>query len=230
YSILYLLPIVFLIFLQPDLGNAFLYVGVAVFSLIFFGFPLRFFIAGFILLFATIPIFWRFLHDYQRERIFTFINPSSDPLGTSYNAIQAIITVGSGMFLGRGLGQGTQSGLSFLPERHTDFIFATISEDLGFVGAMAIFVAFAFILRRLYMIYVNCDDKFCKTFSGIAFFSFLFQFFVNIGMNIGILPIAGVTLPFVSYGGSSLLANFIFLGLCSAVAENIKENRVLEIG
>lgn len=230
YTILYLIPIIFLIFLQPDLGNALLYLGIVVLSLIFFGFPLRFFAAGFILFLGIIPLFWRFLHDYQKKRILTFINPASDPLGSSYNAIQAVITVGSGMILGRGLGQGTQSGLSFLPERHTDFIFATIAEELGFLGATAIFVAFAFILYRLYIIYSNSEDRFCKIFSGVAFFAFLVQFFVNVGMNIGILPIVGVTLPFVSYGGSSLLSNFILLGFSSAVAKNFKERKVLEIG
>ncbi len=230
YTLLYLIPVVFLIFMQPDLGNALLYLGIAVLSLIFFGFPLRFFVAGFILFLGIIPVLWRFLHDYQKRRIFTFINPSSDPLGSSYNAIQAVITVGSGMLLGRGLGQGTQSGLSFLPERHTDFIFATIAEELGFLGTLAIFICFALILYRLYTIYSNSEDRFCKIFSGVAFFAFLVQFFVNVGMNIGILPIVGVTLPFVSYGGSSLLSNFILLGLSSAVAKNFKEHKVLEIG
>ncbi|PJA00855.1 MAG: rod shape-determining protein RodA [Candidatus Levybacteria bacterium CG_4_10_14_0_2_um_filter_35_8] len=227
--LLYIFPIAFLIFLQPDLGNAMLYIFVVILSLIFLGFPLRYFAGGFIFALATIPLFWRFLHDYQKQRILTFLNPSHDPLGTSYNAIQSIITVGSGMILGKGLGQGTQSGLSFLPEMHTDFIFATISEDLGFIGNLLILTAFVFILHRLFIIFQSSDDKFCRLFSGIAFINILVQLFVNIGMNIGILPIVGVTLPFVSYGGSSLLSNFILLGLASAIAKNFKANQVIEI-
>ena len=229
FSFLYVLPVAFLIFLQPDLGNALLYISVVILSLIFLGFPLRYFAAGFLFVLASIPLLWRFLHEYQKQRILTFLNPAHDPLGTSYNAIQAIITVGSGMIIGKGLGQGTQSGLSFLPERHTDFIFATISEELGFIGNTLILVAFGFILYRLFIIFLNSEDKFCKLFSGIAFFSILIQFFVNVGMNIGILPIVGVTLPFVSYGGSSLLSNFILLGLVSAVAKNFKRDQVIEI-
>ncbi len=139
------------------------------------------------------------------------------------------VGVGSGMIIGRGLGQGTQSGLSFLPERHTDFIFATISEELGFIGSLIIITAFSFIFYRLFLIIKNNDDTFSKTFSIIVFFTVFVHFFINIGMNIGIVPIVGVTLPFVSYGGSSLLSNFIFLGLLFAINKK-KRREVLEIG
>ena len=228
-STAYILPIAFLIFRQPDLGNALIYLMVAAFTFIFFGFPFRFFIAGFGSLMLLVPFFWNFLHDYQKQRILTFINPSKDPLGTSYNAIQSIITVGSGMILGKGFGQGTQSSLSFLPERHTDFIFATISEDLGLVGSLLILIAFGVILYKIFQIFENSDDRFCKIFAGISFFLILVQMFVNIGMNIGLLPIVGVTLPFVSYGGSSLLSNFILLGLLTAISRKTREEKVLEI-
>ena len=127
-------------------------------------------------------------------------------MGTSYNAIQSVIAVGSGMIMGKGLGQGTQSGLSFLPEQHTDFIYATISEELGFIGSVVIVACFAFIFYRLYLIIKNSDDKFSKLFSIIVFLTIFTHFFINVGMNIGIVPIVGVTLPFVSYGGSSLLS------------------------
>jgi rod shape determining protein RodA len=169
------------------------------------------------------------LHDYQKQRILTFLNPGSDPLGTSYNVIQSVIAVGSGMFAGRGLGQGTQSGLRFLPERNTDFIFATISEQLGIVGSVIVLICFILIIYRIYIIFQKSDDKFCKIFAAIVFFSFLIQLFVNIGMNTGILPIVGVTLPFISSGGSSLLSNFIFLGFLSAISRSSKANDVLEI-
>ena len=224
----FLLPLFFLLFLQPDLGNALIYLMVTLITFIIFGFPLRFFLPG--LIFATIisPIIWNFLHPYQRERILTFLNPN-DPQGTSYNVIQSIIAVGSGMLIGRGLGLGTQSGLRFLPERHTDFIFATLSEELGMVGGILVVLTFAFLLYRIFIIFNNQEDLFGKIFSIVAFFLIFFQFFINIGMNIGILPIVGITLPFISYGGSSLLSNFILLGILSAINKTADSKRVLEI-
>lgn len=226
---IFLAPITLLIFLQPDLGNALIYVFVVLGALLIFGFPFKLFFGGFLLWLISLPLFWLMLHDYQRHRILTFLNPGGDPLGTSYNAIQSVIAVGSGMLMGRGLGQGTQAGLRFLPERHTDFIFATISEELGFVGAVIIIICFLAIFYRLFMIIKNGEDKFLRVFSLIFFMAIFIHFFINIGMNIGIVPIVGVTLPFVSYGGSSLLSNFIFLGLLFALNRR-KRREVLEIG
>ena len=221
-------PLAFLIFLQPDLGNSLIYIIVTFGVLLVYGFPFRFFLTGFLLWVASLPFLWIILHDYQRQRVLTFLNPGRDPLGTSYNAIQAVIAVGSGMILGKGLGQGTQSGLRFLPERHTDFIFATISEELGFLGSIITIFIFAFIFYRIYLIIKNADDKFSRIFSVLVFLIIFVHFFINTGMNIGILPIVGVTLPFVSYGGSSLLSNFILLGLLFAVNKQ-KRQEVLEI-
>ncbi len=221
-------PIAALIFLQPDLGNALLYTGVVLATIIYFGFSFKYFAALLLPIFAFLPIVWKFLHEYQKQRVLTFLDPGKDPLGTSYNVIQSVIAVGSGMLMGRGLGQGTQSGLRFLPERHTDFIFASISEQLGFIGTIIILICFACILYKIYTIFINSDDKFSKIFAAIIFFTFLIQIFVNIGMNIGILPIVGVTLPFVSYGGSSLLSNFILLGFLSAINKGRRED-ILEI-
>lgn len=228
-SFAFILPVAFLIFKQPDLGNALIYFFVACLTFIFFGFPFRYFAAVFGFLIMLLPLFWQFLHNYQKQRILTFLNPSSDPLGSSYNAIQSIITVGSGMLLGKGLGQGSQSGLSFLPEQHTDFIFATISENLGLIGDLVLLTAFVYMLYKIFQIYEGTDDRFCKILAGVSFFLILVQFFINIGMNIGLLPIVGVTLPFVSYGGSSLLSNFILLGLLSAISRKTKEENILEI-
>ncbi len=218
-----------LIFFQPDLGSALIYFIVTILTLIFFGFPLKFFVSGLVFFAVSTPLVWSVLRSYQKERILTFLNPTHDPLGGSYNAIQSIIAVGSGMFAGRGLGQGTQSGLSFLPERHTDFIFATISEQLGFIGSALILFCFAFLLYRIFKIFMNCEDPFCKIFTTVSFFIILAQLFINIGMNTGLLPIVGVTLPFVSYGGSSLLSSFILLGLISSVQKSRKDPEVLEI-
>lgn len=221
-------PIAFLIFLQPDLGNSLIYIIVTFGVLLVYGFPFRFFLTSLLLWVTSLPFLWLILHDYQRQRVLTFLNPGRDPLGTSYNAIQAVIAVGSGMILGKGLGQGTQSGLRFLPEHHTDFIFATISEELGFLGSIITIFIFAFIFYRIFLIIKNTDDKFSRIFSVLVFLIIFAHFFINIGMNIGILPIVGVTLPFVSYGGSSLLSNFILLGLLFAVNKQ-KRQEVLEI-
>lgn len=228
-SIVLLLPISFLIFLQPDLGNALVLAIVQFLILFIFGFPIKFFIFCFLIFFSMLPVFWRFLHDYQRERFLTFFNLKNDPLGISYNAIQAIIAIGSGTFWGKGLGQGTQSVLKFLPERHTDFIFATLSESLGFIGSLIIVLAFFVLLYRIYSIYREADDFFCKLFSIFSFFLILVQFFINIGMNVGLLPIVGITLPFVSYGGSSLLSNFILLGFLSSIVKTSRNKNILEI-
>lgn len=224
----FLIPIFFLVFLQPDLGNASIYFMVVVLTLIIFGFPLRFFFAGLFSLSVLSPIIWKFLHDYQKQRILTFFNPN-DPQGTSYNTIQSVIAVGAGMLIGRGLGLGTQSGLRFLPERHTDFIFATLSEELGIVGAVLVVSTFVFLLYKVFVIFLNQEDLFCKLFAIIAFSLIFFHFFLNVGMNIGLLPIIGITLPFVSYGGSSLLSNFILLGILSAMNKNESSKKVLEI-
>ena len=217
-----------LVFLQPDLGNALIYLMAAVSTFIVFGFPIRFFLTGLVFLGLLSPMVWKFLHDYQKQRILTFLNPS-DPLGLSYNAIQSVIAIGSGMIIGRGLGLGTQSGLRFLPERHTDFIFAALSEELGIIGSVLMVIVFAVLLYKIFAIFLHQENLFCKIFSIAAFFIIFLQFFVNVGMNIGILPIVGITLPFVSYGGSSLLSNFILLGILSAMNKEKGSLRVLEI-
>lgn len=228
-TILFLLPIVLLIYKQPDLGNALIYAGVVILTLIAYGFPFVWLIIFSLLIFFISPFIFRFLQEYQRQRIFTFLSPTTDPLGTSYNTIQSIIAIGSGMFFGKGLGAGTQSGLRFLPERHTDFIFAALAEEFGFIGALAIIASFAFLLYRIYVIFVNSEDNFCKIFSMTSFFLILIQFFINTGMNLGLLPVVGIALPFVSYGGSSLLSNFILLGLLTSISRDFRHREVLEI-
>lgn len=229
-TLVFLLPIAFLIFKQPDLGSAIIYGFVVVLTLITYGFSLWWFFIGLVFLGITLPFFYTHLHEYQKQRLLTFFSPSSDPLGTSYNSIQAVIAVGSGMFFGKGFSQGTQSSLRFLPERHTDFIFATLSEDLGFFGSTVLFVCFAYLFYRLYVLFVNCDDTFGKMIVAASLFLLLVQFFVNVGMNIGLLPIVGVTLPFVSYGGSSLLSNFIIVGILCSISKGMGRSRgALEI-
>lgn len=228
-TFLFLSPIAFIIFKQPDLGSALIYALVVAFTLMVAGFSLWWFVGGSLVSLGLIPVFWKFLHGYQKDRVLAFFNPAIDPLGTSYNALQSIIAVGSGMFLGKGMSERTQSALSFLPEHHTDFIFATISEGLGFVGSLGIIVVFGFLLYRIYAISAEADDVFCKLYAS-AVFGFIFtQFFINVGMNIGIVPVVGITLPFVSYGGSSLLSNFIMLGFITSVRNFSKKTDVFQI-
>lgn len=228
-NIALLLPIVILIFFQPDLGTALLYGAVGFFALSVFGFPLLWFLLLTLPAIIASPFLWVSLHDYQKQRILTFLNSSHDPLGTSYNGIQSVIAVGSGSFFGKGISEGTQSVLKFLPERHTDFIFATIAEGIGFVGTSFIIIAFIFLLWRIYILFNRSDDLFSKIFLSLAFGFLLIQGFVNMSMNMGLLPIVGITLPFVSFGGSSLLSNFIFLGLITAISANTRNKNVLEI-
>ncbi|MEK7559303.1 MAG: FtsW/RodA/SpoVE family cell cycle protein [Patescibacteria group bacterium] len=226
--LLLILPIFILIFLQPDLGNALIYFFTAILVLFSFGFPIRYLLTLFVLGAVSMPVFWQFLRTYQKQRVLTFLQLKVDPLGSSYNAIQSVIAVGSGMILGKGFGQGTQSILRFLPERHTDFIFATLSEELGLVGSVLIISTFSFLLYRILIISKKTNDSFIKIFSMSVFFLIAVQFFVNAGMNIGIVPIVGVSLPFVSYGGSSLVANFILLGFLSSMSKDVRKD-TLEI-
>ncbi|SRR6266568_1185016 len=228
-AILFVLPIFFLVYFQPDLGSALLYLLVALFALLISGYPFRWFALLFLPIIILMPVIWTKLHAYQRTRILTFLNPQADPLGVSYNSIQALIAVGSGAFLGKGLSEGTQSGLRFLPERQTDFIFATIAEGLGFTGAVLVIAALLFLCYRVFRIFSLTSDRFIRIFAACAFGFFLIPAFVNIGMNLGIMPIVGVPLPFVSFGGSSLLSNFIFLGLLCAMLSREKHKHVLEI-
>lgn len=228
-SIIFSLPIFLLVYLQPDLGNALIYLTVFLITLLVSGFSISFFLLSFFIMLLSSPLFWFFMKGYQKQRILTFLDLSKDPLGTSYNAIQSIMAVGSGMLFGRGLTGSTQSALRFLPERHTDFIFATLSEEFGLLGSLIIIIAFAFLLYKIFLIFTNSEDKFCKIFSATSFFLILIQLFVNIGMNIGIVPIVGVTLPFVSYGGSSILSSFILFGFLSSISKDQKGQDILEI-
>lgn len=216
-TLLIYLPIVLLIFRQPDLGNVIVYL-VAFLAMVFIsGLPLIYFISGGLIFGLLLPIFWSVLKDYQKLRIISFLNPQNDPSGAGYNALQAIIAIGAGQFLGMGLGKGTQSHLLFLPEYHTDFVFASLGEELGFIGG-ALVIIFCFILlsRILYSAY-KTTDNFGRLICVGVFAQLFIQVFINIGMNLGLMPITGITLPFVSYGGSSILSSFISLGLVVSI-------------
>jgi len=163
-------------------------------------------------------VFWRLLKDYQKDRLTGFLNPENDPLGTGYHLIQSRIAIGSGQLNGRGLFQGTQTQLSFIPEQHTDFIFSAIGEELGFIGCLCVLAVFWFICLRMIIIAQTAKDNFGSLLTMGVVSMLLFQTFVNIGMNIGLAPVTGIPLPLLSYGRSALLSNFIAMGLVQAVA------------
>lgn len=210
-----------LIVLQPDLGSALLLFFVW-FGLLFLAGTKKRYIALLVgVLFIVFVFSWSFLFkDYQKERFSTFLNPELDPLGSGYNVSQSIIAVGSGNFFGRGLGFGSQSQLHFLPEAQTDFIFSVIAEELGFIGVMIVLILYFLLLWRLsYIASFLKNDFQVYTLLGIALLFFV-QMVVNIGGALGMLPVTGVTLPFLSYGGSSLVINLFLIGIAQSVAKN----------
>lgn len=204
---------------QPDLGNASLLFFIFFIMILNSKFPKKFILYALTFFIMFIPLGWFFLKSYQRERIASFFNPHVDTQGTAYNMIQSIITIGSGMFFGRGLGLGTQSRLYFLPENHTDFAFASLVEQFGFFGGLIVLIFFGLLIysigRRCIKYYFQQEDEGRKNFLltlGIVSY-IIFQVFLNIGMNLGLLPVAGIALPFISYGGSSILAFFLAIAL-----------------
>lgn len=221
-SLIWVSPLLLLIFKQPDLGSTLTIIAIWAGMLFASGINFKKIIVLTLITILIIPFSWLFLHDYQKQRITGFLAPESDPLGRGYNMIQSTIAVGSGELLGRGLGRGTQSRLQFLPEFRTDFIFASIAEELGFLGSLIILAIYLFLLAFLLKIANQTEDKFSFLAVMGVFSMLLFQVFVNIGMNIGILPITGITLPLISYGGSSLIATLMSLAVVSLVANSGK--------
>jgi rod shape determining protein RodA len=206
-----------LILRQPDLGTASL-VGAAGFYVIFFaGISWRV-LGGLAALFvvALFPL-WSMLHDYQRKRVLTLLDPTSDPLGAGYHIIQSTIAVGSGGISGKGWLNGTQSHLEFIPERHTDFIFAVYSEEFGLIGNIVLLTLYALLIGRGLVIAANAATLFSRLMAGAVTLMFFTYAFVNMGMVSGILPVVGVPLPFLSYGGTALLTLFIGAGILMSV-------------
>lgn len=198
---------------QPDLGTALLIAAVCSTLILFVGVRWHVLITLAVSFVAASPIFWYFLKDYQKQRIFTFLNPEQDPLGAGYHIIQSKIAVGSGLFWGKGFLKGTQSQLNFLPEQHTDFVFSVFAEEWGFVGSALLILLYLIIILWNLHIARSCRERFGNLLAvGIAAKIF-WQMFINISMVTGILPVVGIPLPFFSYGGSSLISNFIVIGL-----------------
>lgn len=218
-SFVYLIIPFFIIFKQPDLGNAIAFLFIYLIIVFFSNIPKKYltYFFGFITLF--LPLNWFILKDYQKTRILSFFNPHLDTQGTAYNMIQSIITIGSGKFFGRGLGLGTQSRLFFLPENTTDFAFASLVEQFGFFGGLMVIFFYSLLIyfvakRTIKFYFEKKEEGKAKFLFCLGLLSYLtFQIFINIGMNMGLLPVAGVALPFISYGGSSVLALLIGFAL-----------------
>ena len=213
-----------LIILQPDFGSALVLIFLWLAMLLISGIK-RIYVAmlsgGGL---AVSWILWALVFkDYQKERILTFLSPTRDPLGSGYNIIQSKIAVGSGGWFGKGLGYGSQSQLKFLPAQQTDFIFAVLAEELGFLGASLLLVLFCFLLLRMMKIVRGARDAFGLMLGVGAIIIFLFQIIINVGMNMGILPVTGIPLPLVSYGGSSLISMLILVGVLQSVAIRSKK-------
>jgi rod shape determining protein RodA len=198
---------------QPDLGSALLIAGVASTMILFVGVRWHLLATMVVSFVAASPIFWYFLKDYQKQRIFTFLNPEQDPLGSGYHIIQSKIAVGSGLFWGKGFLKGTQSQLNFLPEQHTDFVFSVFAEEWGFVGSLFLISLYMLVILWSLHIARSSRERFGNLLSvGLAAMIF-WQIFINISMVTGMMPVVGIPLPFFSYGGSSLISNFIGIGL-----------------
>lgn len=218
-SLLWTAPIALFIFKQPDLGSTLTILAIWVVLLFASGISLKNMLVIGLLVAIAGPLSWFTLASYQKQRIVGFLAPGSDPLGNGYNLIQSQIAVGSGQLIGRGLGRGTQSRLQFLPEFRTDFIFAAIAEELGFIGSFIILSIYLTLLIFCLKIGAEAFDRFGFLIACGVSAMLCFQVLINVGMNIGIFPITGITLPLISYGGSSLIATLLSLGFVASVAK-----------
>jgi len=202
---------------QPDLGTALLIAGAGIFVLLFSGISWRLILISGTILTASAPVLWHFMRDYQRQRVLTFLNPEQSPLGAGYHIIQSKIAIGSGGLYGKGWLNGTQSQLNFLPERSTDFIFAAYAEEFGLFGILALLVAYLLIIMRGLLIANQAQDTYTRLLGGGLVMTFFIYIFVNIGMVTGLLPVVGVPLPLISYGGTSMVTLMASFGILMSI-------------
>ncbi len=220
-SFFYVLIPAMLVMLEPDLGSALVICGIWAGLLVVVWVPWRNYLYLFIIFGIVAGLGWQFvLADYQKDRVASFLDPTEDPQGRGYNVIQSMVAVGSGGLYGHGLTRGLQSQLRFLPERQTDFIFATTVEELGLVGGSFVLLLFATVCFRILRIMRRCPDSFGRFIAAGIFFLLLIQIAVNVGMNLGLFPVTGITLPFLSYGGSSLVISLWLIGITESVSRH----------
>ena len=224
FLLFHLAILIGLIMLEPDAGSAMVFCFMAIVMLFVAGLSFKYIIPAFLLLLASSPLIYFFLlSDYQKHRIQVFFNPEMDKLGSGYNVIQSKIAVGSGRLFGKGYLKGTQNQLGFLPTKHTDFIFSVISEELGFIGAIFIILLLFLIIARCIKIAQESDDLFGKYICVGISAMLIFHTFENAGMCIGLMPVTGIPLPFISYGGTSLVTNMIAIGVVLSVSAHSKK-------
>lgn len=208
-----------LVIIQPDLGTGLAITFGAVVVVFLAGVPLWWFVAAGSAAAVAGPIaFFTLLHDYQRQRVFVFLDPSADPLGTGYHILQSTIAIGSGGLFGKGFGNGSQSHLDYLPEAHTDFIFATMAEEWGMIGGLFVIGIFAWVLNWGWRTARGSTDRFARLLAGGMVFTIFFYVCINLMMVMGLAPVVGIPLPFMSHGGSSMMTNMICVGTIMAVA------------
>jgi rod shape determining protein RodA len=221
-----ILPFIFvaipmvLIVEQPDLGSGVMVFCLFIALLFATGVRLRYILLFLLVIALLAPVFWHILRDYQKERLLVFLNPNIDPLGAGYTVIQSKIAIGSGGFFGKGWLSGTQSQLHFLPESHTDFVFATFSEEWGLFGSAALLLLYYLLVRRGFMIAQRTHDYFGRLLAFGISLMLCIQVFINIAMNLGLAPVVGLPLPLMSYGGSSVIVTFISLGILANIAKS----------
>ena len=209
-----------LIAMQPDLGTSILVAAAGFFVVFLAGLRWRVLLGVILAGLAFVPVLWQMMHDYQKQRVLTLLNPESDPLGSGYHIIQSKIAIGSGGLYGKGWLNGTQSQLDFLPERHTDFIFAVFAEEFGMMGAIVLLALYLFIILRGLYIASKAQDSFGRLLAGSLSLTFFVYLFVNVGMVSGILPVVGVPLPLVSYGGTSMVTLMAGFGMLMSISSN----------
>jgi rod shape determining protein RodA len=220
-TLLLLVPVA-LIARQPDLGTAVLIAAAGFYVLFLAGLSWRIMLSFLVLGVASLPVLWSVLHDYQRQRILTLLDPSTDPLGAGYHTIQSTIALGSGGVTGKGWLNGTQSHLEFLPERHTDFVFAVFSEEFGLFGNLLLLVLYVLVIGRGLVIASNASTLFTRLMAGAITLTFFTYAFVNMGMVSGILPVVGLPLPLISYGGTSLVTICLGFGILMSIQTHKK--------
>ena len=212
-AIFLILVPVYLVLLQPDLGTSIM-IALSGFLIIFLaGISWRLILSSLVITILSSPIIWMNLHIYQKNRILNMLDPFADPLGTGYHTIQSIIAIGSGGGFGKGWGQGSQTNLNFLPEANTDFIFAVYAEEFGFFGVILIFALFLFLIYRIFILANDMQDTFSKLLTVSLGASIFAAIFVNIAMISGLVPVVGLPLPFMSYGGTSMVVSLISIGI-----------------
>lgn len=223
---IFMLPAIFIL-RQPNLGTTIIVVTISVCMCFCAGLNMWFFIAPAISMICVSPLVWRMLYDYQKKRIMTFLNPENDLLGAGYNIYQSKIAIGAGGFLGTGFMQGSQNQLSFLPEKHTDFILTLLAEEWGFAGCMLIFLLYIILLTVCYRIAFNSFHQFSRIIAiGVATMIFI-HIFINVGMISGLLPVVGTPIPLLSYGGSNLAAILIGIGILLGIDRQYQDHRRL---